>query len=107
MRQPEHLPRMNRRSLTSSKGRTTLYQSEQSARGCVQRCNRESIDNEVCMSSRRSEFSPRPSVAGYQIGRRGLLKAGAGLAGAAALATTVGSRFASAQLDLGSATGDV
>lgn len=59
------------------------------------------------MSSRRSEFSPRPSVAGYQIGRRGLLKAGAGLAGAAALATTAGSRFASAQIDLGSATGDV
>jgi multiple sugar transport system substrate-binding protein len=59
------------------------------------------------MSSRRSEFSPRPSVAGYQIGRRGLLKAGAGLAGAAALATTAGSRFASAQLDLGSATGDL
>jgi multiple sugar transport system substrate-binding protein len=59
------------------------------------------------MSSHRSEFSPRPSLAGYQIGRRGLLKAGAGLAGAAALATSVGSRFASAQLDLGSATGDL
>lgn len=57
--------------------------------------------------SRRSEFSPSPSLAGYQIGRRGLLKAGAGLAGAAALATTTGARFASAQIDLGSATGEV
>ncbi len=59
------------------------------------------------MSSRSSEFSPRPSLAGYQIGRRGLLKAGAGLAGGAALAATIGPRFASAQIDLGSATGEV
>lgn len=57
--------------------------------------------------SHQNEFSPRPSLVGYQIGRRGLLKAGAGLAGAAALATTTGARFASAQVDLGSATGEV
>lgn len=59
------------------------------------------------MSSRRSEFSPSPSLVGYQLGRRGLLKAGAGLAGAAALATTLGPRFASAQIPLGTGTGDV
>lgn len=59
------------------------------------------------MTTRRSEFSPRPSQVGYQIGRRGLLKAGAGLAGAAALGTTFGSRFASAQMELGTATGEV
>ena len=59
------------------------------------------------MSTRRYEFSPRASVAGYQIGRRGLLKAGAGVAGAAALGLTMGPRLASAQLDLGSATGDL
>jgi len=59
------------------------------------------------MSARNREFSPRSSLVGYQIGRRGLLKAGAGLAGAAALSTTLGGHFASAQLDLGSATGDL
>ncbi|MCO5221113.1 MAG: ABC transporter substrate-binding protein [Thermomicrobiales bacterium] len=59
------------------------------------------------MSTRRYEFSPRASLAGYQIGRRGLLKAGAVAAGAAALGLTMGNRFASAQLDLGSATGDL
>ncbi len=59
------------------------------------------------MSTRRYEFSPRASVAGYQIGRRGLLKAGAGLAGAAALGLSIDPRFASAQLELGSATGDL
>jgi multiple sugar transport system substrate-binding protein len=59
------------------------------------------------MSTRRYEFSPRASVAGYQIGRRGLLKGGAGVAGAAALGLTMGPRFASAQLELGTATGDL
>lgn len=59
------------------------------------------------MPSRRSEQSLRPSLAGYQIGRRGLLKTGAGVAGAAALGLSVGSRFANAQIDLGAATGEL
>lgn len=56
------------------------------------------------MTARNHGRSPSPSVAGYRLGRRGLLK---GAAGAAALGLSLPAGLARAQVDLGKATGDV
>src|SRR5687767_7358569 len=58
------------------------------------------------MKSRRSDRSPSPSLAGYSIGRRGLLK---GAAGAAALGLTLpgASAFAQANPATPTATGEL
>ncbi|MEZ4499962.1 MAG: ABC transporter substrate-binding protein [Thermomicrobiales bacterium] len=56
------------------------------------------------MVSRSSHRSPSPSRVGYTIGRRGLLKAAAG---AAAISAGLPRAFTSAQVELGTATGEV
>ena len=56
------------------------------------------------MSTRNSRTSPSPSTFGYQFSRRGLLK---GAAGATALGLSLPSWLASAQVELGTATGEL
>ncbi len=56
------------------------------------------------MAARTTRFSPSPSRFGYTVGRRGLLK---GAAGAAALGLALPRGVARAQVELGTATGDV
>ncbi|CAN5719869.1 extracellular solute-binding protein [soil metagenome] len=56
------------------------------------------------MTAHTSDRSPRPSQFGYSIGRRGLLK---GVAGSAALYGGLSAGLAHAQIELGTATGDV
>ncbi len=59
------------------------------------------------MTAQRRDLSPRPSAFGYQIGRRGLLKGAAGVAGAAAIGLTLPTGMTHAQVELGTASGDV
>ena len=56
------------------------------------------------MAARTTRFSPSPSQRGYAVGRRSLLK---GAAGAAALGFGLPRGLARAQVELGTATGDV
>src|SRR5215213_1817465 len=59
------------------------------------------------MVSRHNDGSPSPSVLGYSVGRRGLLKGAAGVAGAAALGLSLPAARTSAQVEPGTATGDL
>jgi multiple sugar transport system substrate-binding protein len=56
------------------------------------------------MASQRNDRSPSPSVLGYSIGRRGLLK---GAAGAAALGLGLPAVRTSAQVEIGKASGEL
>ena len=56
------------------------------------------------MVSRHNDRSPSPSMFGYSVGRRGFLK---GAAGAAALGLGLPSLKASAQVEPGTATGEL
>jgi multiple sugar transport system substrate-binding protein len=63
------------------------------------RCN-----EEVHMSTRKYFMSPTPSSAGYRLNRRGLLK---GAAGVSAAGLSLPSWLASAQVELGTASGEL
>ena len=56
------------------------------------------------MTARNTRPSPSPSMVGYTLGRRGLLK---GAAGAAALGLGLPAGLARAQVELGTATGEL
>ena len=59
------------------------------------------------MSTRKIYTAPSPSVAGYRLGRRGLLKGAAGVAGAAALGLRMPTGITRAQVEPGTATGEL
>ena len=65
----------------------------------IGRCN-----EEVRMSTRNTRLSPSPSTVGYRVSRRGLMK---GAAGATALGLSLPSWVASAQVELGTASGEL
>src|SRR5689334_21400687 len=60
-------------------------------------------NEEVSMSIHSSRVSPSPSTVGYRVNRRGLLKG----AGAAAVGLSLPSWMASAQVELGTASGEL
>jgi multiple sugar transport system substrate-binding protein len=62
------------------------------------------FNNEVRMTARNTRPSPSPSQFGYALNRRGLLK---GAAGAAALGLGLPAALASAQVELGTASGEL
>ena len=59
------------------------------------------------MTAQRRDLSPRPSDVGFSIGRRGLLKGAVGVAGAAAIGLSLPKGLTLAQVELGTASGDV